>query len=81
MVLGVDTVDELRESMIRLAEEKGSLTHPDVVKMSQRLDVLIAEIQAKRFDDYRAEMAKNKRRVRPLWPTYNPLRQVIYQHI
>ncbi|GMA63837.1 hypothetical protein GCM10025859_42770 [Alicyclobacillus fastidiosus] len=50
--------------------------------MSQRLDVLIAKIQAKRFDEYRAEMAKHKRRARPLWTTYKyPMKQVIFQQM
>ncbi|WP_407655228.1 Spo0E family sporulation regulatory protein-aspartic acid phosphatase [Alicyclobacillus dauci] len=29
---------------------RGSLTHPDVVQLSQRLDVLILEIQRTRFE-------------------------------
>jgi hypothetical protein len=40
----METVNELRKKMILMAEEKGSLTHPEVVRISQRLDVLIMKV-------------------------------------
>ena len=38
-------VEYLREKMIQTAEEKGSLAHPDVIAISQRLDRFIVMLQ------------------------------------
>lgn len=40
-----DIVEYLRNRMICLAEEKGSLTDPDVVLVSQRLDKYMLQVQ------------------------------------
>lgn len=43
----IEEVNDLRCQMLKVAEEKGSLTDPDVVAISQRLDVLIVDLQRK----------------------------------
>jgi hypothetical protein len=40
-----EIVEHLREKMMRLAEERGSLTHPDVIAVSQQLDLFFVQIQ------------------------------------
>ncbi|GMA65458.1 aspartyl-phosphate phosphatase Spo0E family protein [Alicyclobacillus fastidiosus] len=66
--LKYSTVEELRSQMIKIAEDRGSLTHPDVIAASQRLDVFINRIQAKRFKVYSLRYSKNNRlTIRPFW--------------
>lgn len=43
----IKEMNDLRYQMIKIAEEKGSLTDPDVVAISQRLDVLLVDLQRK----------------------------------
>jgi hypothetical protein len=38
-------IEYLREKMIRTAEQKGSLDHPDVIALSQHLDRFIVMLQ------------------------------------
>jgi hypothetical protein len=38
-------IEYLREEMIRTAEDRGSLTHPDVIMISQELDRFIVKLQ------------------------------------
>ncbi|MFB5192460.1 aspartyl-phosphate phosphatase Spo0E family protein [Alicyclobacillus fastidiosus] len=64
-----DNIELLRTQMVRVAEEQGSLTHPDVLAISERLDVLICEAQAERFHSYRTNM-KKRTMVRPLWASF-----------
>ncbi|MFD1675599.1 Spo0E family sporulation regulatory protein-aspartic acid phosphatase [Alicyclobacillus fodiniaquatilis] len=42
-----ETVEHLRALLIKTAEERGSLTHPDVIVISQKLDRLLNEVQFK----------------------------------
>ncbi|MCF8564665.1 aspartyl-phosphate phosphatase Spo0E family protein [Alicyclobacillus tolerans] len=44
----VDIIEYLREKMIHLAEANGSLTHRNVVVVSQRLDRFIVQAQKQR---------------------------------
>ena len=44
----VDIIEYLREKMIQLAETNGSLTHRNVVVVSQRLDRFIVQAQKQR---------------------------------
>lgn len=39
----METIERLRVEMIELANSRGELCHPDVLDMSQRLDVLLVE--------------------------------------
>ncbi|WAH44558.1 aspartyl-phosphate phosphatase Spo0E family protein [Alicyclobacillus fastidiosus] len=69
--LKYSAVEELRSQMIKIAEDRGSLTHPYVIAASQRLDVLINRIQTKCFKVYRSRYSKNKRLViRSFWTAY-----------
>ncbi|MCF8567848.1 aspartyl-phosphate phosphatase Spo0E family protein [Alicyclobacillus tolerans] len=43
-------VEYLRNKMIRMAENRGSLAHPDVIAVSQQLDNLIVHIQRRRLE-------------------------------
>ncbi|MCY0874968.1 MAG: aspartyl-phosphate phosphatase Spo0E family protein [Firmicutes bacterium] len=45
MQQGLDMLGYLRQQMIDLAQERGTLTHSDVVAASQRLDQLIVQYQ------------------------------------
>lgn len=38
-------IEYLRDKMIKTADEKGSLTHPDVIEISQQLDRFIVMLQ------------------------------------
>ncbi len=42
-------IEYLRYKMIRIADERGSLTHPDVVTVSQQLDRFIVLTQQRQF--------------------------------
>jgi Spo0E like sporulation regulatory protein len=42
-------IEYLRAKMIRTAEKRGSLTHPDVVAISQYLDQFIVMVQRRRL--------------------------------
>ncbi|GMA61957.1 aspartyl-phosphate phosphatase Spo0E family protein [Alicyclobacillus fastidiosus] len=64
-----EKIELLRTQMMRVAEEQGSLTHPDVLAISERLDVLICEVQSARFHLYRTK-ATNRATVRPLWASF-----------
>jgi len=44
-----ERVEYLRRKMIVLAEEKGSLVHPEVVSVSQELDVFLVQIQRRQL--------------------------------
>ncbi|GMA66219.1 hypothetical protein GCM10025859_66940 [Alicyclobacillus fastidiosus] len=68
--LKYSAVEELRSQMIKIAEYRGSLTHPDVIAASQRLDVFINRIQAKHFKVYRSRYSKNKNQIQLFWPNH-----------
>lgn len=38
-------IEELRTAMARIAQKHGSFTHPEVLKVSQQLDVLLVDVQ------------------------------------
>lgn len=44
----MNKVEQLRALLVRTAEERGSLTHPDVIVISQKLDNLLNEVQFKK---------------------------------
>lgn len=41
----ITIIECVREEMIQTAEDRGSLTHPDVITVSQELDRLIVKLQ------------------------------------
>jgi len=47
-----EMIEYLKHKMVCVAEEKGSLTHPDVVAISQRLDLFLVQVQRSRLAAY-----------------------------
>ncbi|CAM3734495.1 aspartyl-phosphate phosphatase Spo0E family protein [Alicyclobacillus pomorum] len=45
MVAADKIVEFLRRKMVKMAEKKGSLTHPEVLAISQQLDRFIVKMQ------------------------------------
>lgn len=47
--MGINTlaqdIETLRAEMVRIAETKGSLNDPQVIQISQRLDLLLVQMQ------------------------------------
>lgn len=60
-----ESIESLRCLMIKTAEQRGSLTHPDVLEISRRLDILINEEQRERFNKGRSRVL-----VRPRWSLF-----------
>lgn len=58
-------VESLRCLMIETVEQRGSLTHPDVIAISRQLDALINEIQRERFKKYHRRVL-----IRPCWSSF-----------
>ncbi|QQE77440.1 aspartyl-phosphate phosphatase Spo0E family protein [Alicyclobacillus sp. SO9] len=44
----MDIIEYLRRKMIRTAEVHGSLTHPEVVAVSEQLDLFLVQVQRNR---------------------------------
>ncbi|MFD1673212.1 Spo0E family sporulation regulatory protein-aspartic acid phosphatase [Alicyclobacillus fodiniaquatilis] len=44
-----EMIEFLRSKMLQLADQHGSLTHPDVIAASQRLDYFIVSVQKAAF--------------------------------
>ncbi|GEO25019.1 hypothetical protein AAC03nite_08040 [Alicyclobacillus acidoterrestris] len=65
-----EMIEALRVEMMMMAEERGSLLHPDVIRISQKLDVLIGQVQQAHFQAYRAKLMRNKWLIRPLWASF-----------
>ena len=51
----IEIVEYLRNKMIETAVKRSNLTHPDVVSVSQQLDLFILQTQELRSGDHGAE--------------------------
>lgn len=82
-------IEELRNTMYRVATERGSLTHPDVVALSEQLDDLIVVVQRRRLINFLRDshITYAKGNSFPLWQTtksrlkYSKSSNVILMHV